>query len=205
MFRKVPRRSSFCLYLLLYRRTGGCPSTRVLLLPLSLLLKYSNNPEYLAQMFPTTQGVASEQPRNTINVNIIMTTFRFHQRTMTIMLSMTLLISCMASVGGLSSSQNDMRLDTGVHTEEEACPPCEILFRNLEKSATTGKLSQVTRVQERGEPKSGTGVMFDWASGTLIRTCAYLQHFFGEEMSIHIQVRCQGTHHTDAYYTRVLL
>lgn len=69
----------------------------------------------------------------------------------------------------------------GLHKEEEACPPCELLFRNLEPTGSDGKLSQVVRVQERGEPKSGTGMMFDWATGGLVRTCEYLQFLFGEE------------------------
>ena len=61
-----------------------------------------------------------------------------------------------------------------------ACPPCELLFRKLQPTKKDGKLAQVIRVQERGEPKSGTGMMFDWATGSLMHACDYLKHFFGE-------------------------
>ena len=35
-------------------------------------------------------------------------------------------------------------------------------------------------VQERGEPKSGTGFMFEWAGGMLMHACDYLNMVFGE-------------------------
>ena len=64
--------------------------------------------------------------------------------------------------------------------EEVVCPPCEFLFSKLEPSKSGGKLVQNVKIQERGEPKSGTGFMFSWAAGTLVRTCRYLQSAFGE-------------------------
>ena len=66
----------------------------------------------------------------------------------------------------------------------EACPPCELLFRNLKHTGDSGKMVQDVKVQERGEPKSGTGLMFAWASGSLIRTCDYLQQMFGEKSRV---------------------
>lgn len=36
------------------------------------------------------------------------------------------------------------------------------------------------KVSERGEPKSGTGFMFEWAGGALIHACDYLTELFGE-------------------------
>lgn len=82
------------------------------------------------------------------------------------------------AVVGLSSSQNH---PSSVEKEPggEWCPPCEIFFTKLEKNAETGKLNQVVRVQERGEPKSGTGMIFDWATGALDETCNYLKRFYG--------------------------
>ena len=64
----------------------------------------------------------------------------------------------------------------------EKCPPCELFFRKLESSATSGKLVQDVKVQQRGEPKSGTSFMYDWATATLIRTCDYLNQLFGEHI-----------------------
>ncbi|CAN0305282.1 unnamed protein product, partial [Scytosiphon promiscuus] len=46
--------------------------------------------------------------------------------------------------------------------ELEECPPCEDLFLKLEAGAD-GRLSQSIEMQERGEPKSGTGMMGIWA------------------------------------------
>ncbi|CAM9534929.1 unnamed protein product, partial [Ectocarpus sp. 12 AP-2014] len=41
------------------------------------------------------------------------------------------------------------------------CLPCEGLFKNLEETPD-GKLVQKSQLQLRGEPKSGTGFMYDW-------------------------------------------
>lgn len=81
-------------------------------------------------------------------------------------------------VGGLSSSPNDP-LFMDQEPRGEWCPPCEIFFTKLEENKETGKLNQVIRVQERGEPKSGTGMIFDWATGALDETCKYLRRFYG--------------------------
>lgn len=36
-------------------------------------------------------------------------------------------------------------------------------------------------MMERGEPKSGTGFMFDWAAGSMINACNYLEESFGKD------------------------
>lgn len=83
------------------------------------------------------------------------------------------------AVGGFSSSQ--LKIPSVDHERrEDLCPPCELLFRKLERNTESGKLAQVVRVQERGEPKSGTSLMLDWATGALDRTCIYLQQLYGE-------------------------
>lgn len=99
------------------------------------------------------------------------------------MKSVMLLVACLA-VGGLSSTTPDTSVAKEGFVTEEACPPCELLFRNLKRISSDGKLAQVVRVQERGEAKSGTDMMFDWATGALVRSCDYLKYFFGEETHV---------------------
>lgn len=67
---------------------------------------------------------------------------------------------------------------TGIHLGE--CPSCEDLFSNLETGAE-GRLSQVVEIQERGEPKSGTGMMGIWARAALRSTCDFLSSTYGRE------------------------
>lgn len=98
-------------------------------------------------------------------------------------MSRLLAIACLA-MGGFASTPRETSVANEGFVTEEACPPCELLFRNLERSGSDGKLTQTVKVQERGEPKSGTGMVFDWATGSLIRTCDYLKHFFGEEAHV---------------------
>lgn len=43
-----------------------------------------------------------------------------------------------------------------------------------------GKLVKRLEVQQRGEPKSGTGFMFEWAGGLLVHMCGYLNKIFGD-------------------------
>lgn len=90
-----------------------------------------------------------------------------------------LLLGSFLAVGGLSWPQRQL---PSVEQEpmEDLCPPCELFFRKLEENKETGKLTQVVTVQERGEPKSGTGLMLDWATGALDHTCLYLQLLYGE-------------------------
>lgn len=65
---------------------------------------------------------------------------------------------------------------------QDPCPPCELLFSKLQSGGRDGKLIQHVKVQERGEPKSGTGFMYFWATATFIRTCRYLQGLYGKGM-----------------------
>ena len=94
-----------------------------------------------------------------------------------LVMSMLLLFLFLAW-SGLSSSQSGISVVKQETTEW--CPPCENFFRKLEKTKENGKLTQVVRVQERGEPKSGTGILFDWSTGALVATCEHLKRFYGE-------------------------
>lgn len=97
-----------------------------------------------------------------------------------LMTTMTLWVSCLAVNEGLVPNFQMSLVDVD---QADACPPCELLFSKLEPAGKNGKLTQHIRVQERGEPKSGTAVMYEWASGTLVWTCHYLQQLFGEAPS----------------------
>ena len=67
---------------------------------------------------------------------------------------------------------------------DETCPPCELLFRRLERPGKEGKMIQDVKVQLRGEPMSGTGMPRDWATGALGHICDYLKRLFGEEREL---------------------
>ena len=90
------------------------------------------------------------------------------------------LVSCMATRGLSSSNPEASAVNQG--TTNVLCVPCENLFRKLERVEDNGKLSRVVKVQLRGEPKSGTGIMFDWATAAMVRMCDHLQLLFGEEV-----------------------
>lgn len=60
------------------------------------------------------------------------------------------------------------------------CVPCEYLFSKLEFSSS-GKRIQDVSMQERGEPKTGTGFMFGWATRALKEACDYFQTSFGQD------------------------
>ena len=92
----------------------------------------------------------------------------------------TLLLICSLAVNGVSWSPRQLgdKMEAPAHG---VCPPCELLFTKLEDTGANGKLSQVVNVQERGEPKSGTGVMYFWAIATFMKTCEYLRELYGEE------------------------
>lgn len=94
---------------------------------------------------------------------------------------MLLLIVCLVTVNIVSSFRTLLPRISETEYIEEACPPCELLFSKLERTGTEEKLSQYVKVQERGEPKSGTGIASFWATAALIRACEYLQDQFGEE------------------------
>lgn len=96
---------------------------------------------------------------------------------------LVLVILCLAMNWMASTRQNlpqthDMPAVV-VERSHEKCPPCELFFRKLESTGRNGKLVQEVKVQQRGEPKSGTSFMYDWATATLLRTCDYLKYLFG--------------------------
>lgn len=133
--------------------------------------------------------------------NSIMAPF-LHQRVKRIIVVM-LFIFCLADTG-TSSKRSKLKVAIEEDNIEEPCLPCEVLFSKLERTGVDGKLSQDVRVQERGEPKSGTGVSYFWAAAALTHACDYLQELFGEEPEssalaqtestpyVFICVRCSG-------------
>lgn len=60
------------------------------------------------------------------------------------------------------------------------CPVCDALFSNLE-TTPTGERVQIVSQQQRGEPKSGTALIFYWAASAIFRSCDYLKYHFGQE------------------------
>lgn len=107
-------------------------------------------------------------------------------RHLLLMMLMVLVILCLDMNWIVTTRQrlptlHDMPAVEIQHNHENKCPPCELFFRKLESTGENGKLVQDVKVQERGEPKSGTSFMYDWATGTLIRTCDYMQYLFGAE------------------------
>lgn len=92
---------------------------------------------------------------------------------------MMLLVSCLV-INGVYSTPSPIQVVTNAEDTEDPCPPCELLFSKLESSGRDGKLAQDIWVLERGEPKSGTGMSYYWATAALIHTCDYLQDLYGE-------------------------
>ena len=90
-----------------------------------------------------------------------------------------ILLTSSLVVDGAYSSPRQLQVSNEKHTD--LSPPCELLFSQLETTGGNGKLAQDIKVQERGEPKSGTSVSFYWASAALIHACDYLQELFGKE------------------------
>lgn len=60
------------------------------------------------------------------------------------------------------------------------CIPCDVLFSEL-RSTDSGRRVQEVQMQLRGEPKSGTGFIHQWASGMLYHACEFLQRSFGKD------------------------
>lgn len=63
--------------------------------------------------------------------------------------------------------------------DELGCVRCDMLFTRLEGSPS-GKRSQYVAMQLRGEAKSGTSMMHEWASGALYHACNFLKRSYGE-------------------------
>ena len=103
-----------------------------------------------------------------------------------LMVTSLLLISCRV-VNSVSWLPRPSRVKDETPVEE-TCPPCELLFTKLEDKGGDGRLTQHVKVQERGEPKSGTGLMYFWAIATFTKTCDYLKRLYGEERSV--ESRC---------------
>ena len=91
-----------------------------------------------------------------------------------------MLLTSSLVVDGAHSSPRRLQVSNEEHTDYP-CPPCGLLFSKLEKTGSNGKLAQDIRVQERGEPKSGTGISFYWAWAALIHACGYLEEIFGKK------------------------
>lgn len=65
---------------------------------------------------------------------------------------------------------------------QEGCPPCDLFFSRLDEQpgGLYGKgRVQTVEMQMRGEPKTGTTFMFHWSHVLLVKTCEYLNGFFG--------------------------
>ncbi|CAM9643384.1 unnamed protein product [Scytosiphon promiscuus] len=74
--------------------------------------------------------------------------------------------------------RNSTRALSPFLTNGKDCPPCESLFSKA-KTTMDGKRIQNVEIQLRGEPKSGTTMMYAWAVGILARTCEHLQATYG--------------------------
>lgn len=75
-------------------------------------------------------------------------------------------------------------LDFKPLTSPPDCVPCESLFRRLEVDPSQPPgldMVQHVEVVQRGEPKSGTGGMFEWATGSLYHVCQHLNQHYGRE------------------------
>lgn len=99
-----------------------------------------------------------------------------------------LLLTAWSAVGVTTTSASDTVPQQNVsfsrRPERETCPKdCELLFTKLEDRPHGGNgrnKIQTVEVQVRGEPKSGTGMMAEWAWGALAHACIYLQRLYGK-------------------------
>ncbi|CAM9470199.1 unnamed protein product [Scytosiphon promiscuus] len=92
---------------------------------------------------------------------------------------------CAALLSGAATTAEGLRIFQPENREplaSEACPnSCSDVFSKLE-DGPPGRPTKTQRiqVQERGEPKSGTGFMFEWATIALGHSCMFLQNAYGE-------------------------
>lgn len=98
---------------------------------------------------------------------------------------LVLLLFIAVQLIGVVSRVNDtanarLLADVSLAIEADGCPRCDMMFSKLETTAD-GKRVQNVSIQERGEPKSGTTFMFQWARGALDRTCELLKSLYGEK------------------------
>lgn len=66
-------------------------------------------------------------------------------------------------------------------TLQPFCPSGKLLFAEFDRSSHGMDRSRHIVMLERGELKSGTGFMFDWAANSLFHACEYLKEVFGED------------------------
>lgn len=113
------------------------------------------------------------------------------------MRELALLLGCLLTIRSEhleaeGSSQQPMvseQLSEAYRSTAAQCRPCALLFTKLstkELGATIDErgrrdvYEQIIKMIERGEPKSGTGMMLQMAGGCLVHTCDYLNGIFGE-------------------------
>eukprot|EP00903_Cladosiphon_okamuranus_P015388 g14213.t1 len=84
-----------------------------------------------------------------------------------------------------STSSNAMAArvrDTTDEQEEQLesleCIPCEAVFRKVGETEVGAKVHNIT-VQIRGEPKSGTTFMYEWAANALMVVCGHIERMYG--------------------------
>eukprot|EP00752_Nemacystus_decipiens_P008641 g7715.t1 len=87
--------------------------------------------------------------------------------------------------GGPSRLANStaVTVQDGIHGPEEQleslrCIPCDAMFRKVEETQRGTKVQNVN-VQIRGEPKSGTTFMYEWAANALMVACGHIESMYG--------------------------
>lgn len=84
------------------------------------------------------------------------------------------------------------RLGDAEYTSQLRCPPCDLIFAGSQPS--TGAFRHLD-IKVRGEPKSGTGFMLEWAASALFHARDYLRDTFGEgSCGVHFVMDPSGLH-----------
>lgn len=60
------------------------------------------------------------------------------------------------------------------------CPRCNTVFSMINTTNSEDRV-KIVEIQQRGEPKSGTTFMYQWAHGALVHTCEYLRQWYGQD------------------------
>lgn len=97
---------------------------------------------------------------------------RISMRTTLVTSGLLLIINC--------NGESTLDFQTSVQGQPVLCPPCDHIFTRLEVDRRGHRVQDI-ELHERGEPKSGTGFMMDWAGESVIRACEYLKQLYGEE------------------------
>ncbi|CAM9983186.1 unnamed protein product [Ectocarpus sp. 12 AP-2014] len=74
----------------------------------------------------------------------------------------------------------ELSLEPSPSTHDGLYLQCEELFSKLQ-GTPDGRLRQHSQLQLRGEPKSGTSFVYQWARRVLEHTCEHLQAMYGSE------------------------